>query len=178
MSIADLIPGQYRALAVVLALALATGLGGAIGWQVQTWRSEAQLSKQATAVAQDAERRAQAVLVYLNDAKTARLALEARLKTNDEVHFKELSSVQQNQKVLLGRVATAELRLSVVLAASSGGGGMPAPTSSSGVVHGARRAELDPAYAQRILGITDDGDQGLIALKACQAYAKQVSTPR
>ena len=44
--------------------------------------------------------------------------------------------------------------------------------------HGAARAHLDPAHAQRIIGITNDGDQGLIALAACQAYAKTVSTPK
>ena len=48
-------------------------------------------------------------------------------------------------------------------------------TGTGGVVHGSRRAQLDPAHAQRIIGITGDGDQGLIALQACQAYAKEVS---
>jgi hypothetical protein len=46
------------------------------------------------------------------------------------------------------------------------------------MVHGPTRAQLDPAHAQRIIGITDAGDQGLIALAACQAYAKEVSTPK
>ena len=31
------------------------------------------------------------------------------------------------------------------------------------------RAQLAPTHAQRIVGITGDGDQGLIALSACQA---------
>ena len=44
-----------------------------------------------------------------------------------------------------------------------------------GVVHVAHRAKLDPAHAQRIIGITGDGDQGLITLQACQVYAKEVS---
>jgi hypothetical protein len=49
---------------------------------------------------------------------------------------------------------------------------------TGGLVHGPRRAELEPAHAQRIIGITDDGDRGLIALKACQAYAKEVSSQK
>ena len=53
--------------------------------------------------------------------------------------------------------------------------GMQATTSSGSVVHGPRRAQLDPAHAQRIIGITGDGDQGLIALQACQLYVKRVS---
>ena len=52
---------------------------------------------------------------------------------------------------------------------------MQATTGAGGVVYGAHRARLDPAHAQRIIGITGDGDQGLIALQACQAYAKEVS---
>jgi hypothetical protein len=43
------------------------------------------------------------------------------------------------------------------------------------VVHGGTRARLDPAHAQRIIRITDAGDQGLIALAACQAYVREVT---
>lgn len=46
------------------------------------------------------------------------------------------------------------------------------------VVHDATRAQLGRSHAQRIIGITNDGDQGLIALAACQAYTKTVSTPK
>jgi len=48
------------------------------------------------------------------------------------------------------------------------------PTATGGVVHGGARAQLDPAHAQRIVGITDAGDQGLIALAACQAYIQEL----
>jgi bifunctional ADP-heptose synthase (sugar kinase/adenylyltransferase) len=48
-------------------------------------------------------------------------------------------------------------------------------TAASSVVHGGARARLDPAHAQRIIAITDTGDRGLIALQACQAYARGVS---
>jgi len=53
---------------------------------------------------------------------------------------------------------------------------VPAGTEAVGVVHRGARVRLDPAYAQRIIAITDAGDQGLIALKACQAFAREVST--
>ena len=45
----------------------------------------------------------------------------------------------------------------------------PAPAA---MIHGATRAQLDPAHAQRIIGITNGGDQGLIALQACQSYVR------
>jgi hypothetical protein len=40
------------------------------------------------------------------------------------------------------------------------------------MVHGGARARLDPAHAQRIIAITDEGDRGMIALAACQAYVR------
>ena len=63
------------------------------------------------------------------------------------------------------RLATADLRLSVLLDATelANNGTVSATTSTGGMVHGATRAQLDPAHAQRIIGITNAGDQGLIA---------------
>jgi hypothetical protein len=49
-----------------------------------------------------------------------------------------------------------------------------APGAGS-VVHGAVRAYLEPAHAQRIIAITDEGDRGLIALRACQRYVQEIS---
>jgi hypothetical protein len=75
---------------------------------------------------------------------------------------------------------TADVRLSVLLDATdpASGCGVPATSGAVGVVHVARRAQLDSAHAQRIIGITGDGDQGLIALAACQAYVKEVSATK
>lgn len=55
----------------------------------------------------------------------------------------------------------------------AGGCGVPATAGAVGVVHGVARVRLDPAHAQRIIGITHDGDQGLIALQACLAYVRE-----
>jgi hypothetical protein len=84
-----------------------------------------------------------------------RLALKQRLAANDQTHHKELTDAQTNQARLRDRLATSDLRLSVLVDAAD---------SASGVVHGGARARLAPAYAQRIVAITDAGDQGLIAL--------------
>jgi hypothetical protein len=92
-----------------------------------------------------------------------------------------LTDVQRNQDRLRDRLATADLRLSVLLDATSAGSGSVSAatatataTATGGVVHGPTRAELDPAHAQRIIAITDTGDRGLIALQACQSYAMAV----
>ena len=105
-----------------------------------------------------------------------RLALEQWLAASDQAHYRVLTDEQTKQERLRDRLATADLRLSVQLdAAATGCDAVQATTSPGSMVYGAHRAQLDPAHAQRIIGITGDGDQGLIALQACQAYAKEVS---
>ena len=105
-----------------------------------------------------------------------RLALEQWLAASDQFHYRALTDEKTKQARLRDRLATADLRLSVQLdAAATGCNAVQATPSPSGVVYGARRARLDPAHAQRIIGITVDGNRGLIALRACQTYAAAVS---
>ena len=160
----------------VLALVLGFALGGWLAW---TWQANAygkDLADQADAYSRDREQAATAVINWQETQQEARRALEDRLQANDETHYKELRDAQTNQARLRDRLATADLRLSVLLntAATGGGGGVSATASTCGVVHGGTRAELDPAAAQRIVAITGDGDQGLIALAACQSYVKDI----
>lgn len=160
----------------VLALALGLALGGWLAW---TWQANAygkDLADQAEAYSKDREQAATAVIDWQADQQDARRALEDRLQANDETHYKELRDAQTNQARLRDRLATADLRLSVLLnaTASGGSGGVSATAGTRGVVHGRARAELDPAAAQRIVAIAGDGDQGLIALAACQSYIKEI----
>ena len=126
----------------------------------------------------------QTALTHLANANSAqilaeqgkRLVLEQWLAASDQAHYRALTNEKTKQARLRDRLATADLRLSVQLdAAATGCDAVQATTSTGGVVYGAHRARLDPAHAQRIIGITGDGDQGLIALQACQAYSKEVS---
>ena len=181
MQLIDWVPSGYRALVLVLALALLAGLSAGGAWKVQEWRYGQQVAKKNEALANQHSEALQVVIGELEQQKAERNALQVRLKTNDEAHHKELTDAQDAQKRLRDRIATADVRLSVLLAngyQSSGGGQVPTATATSGVVHGSARAELEPAHALRIISITDDGDAGLIALAACQAYAKEVSTPK
>ncbi|WP_207815519.1 lysis system i-spanin subunit Rz [Pseudomonas sp. 50_B] len=157
-------------------MVLGFALGGWLAW---TWQANAygkDLADQAEAYNRDREQAATAVINWQEIQQDARRALEDRLQANDETHYKELRDAQTNQARMRDRLATADLRLSVLLntAASSVGGGLPAAAGTCGVVHGTSRAELDPAAAQRIVAIAGDGDQGLIALAACQSYVKEI----
>ncbi|WP_265533594.1 lysis system i-spanin subunit Rz [Pseudomonas saponiphila] len=160
----------------VLALVLGFVLGGWLAW---TWQANAygkDLADQADAYSRDREQAATEVINWQETQQDARRALEDRLQANDETHYKELRDAQTNQARLRDRLATADLRLSVLLNTVSGGsGGLPAAACASGLVHGAARAELAPAAAQRIVAITGDGDQGLIALAACQDHIRMLS---
>jgi hypothetical protein len=180
MRLLDLIPGQFRIATVGLLLVMLAVGSAALAWTVQGWRYGQQLERQARLHADTLNELSQASAALQRTEQDKRFALEQRLQNKDQTHHKELTDEQTKQARLRDRLATDDLRLSVVLAATDAASGcsVPATTATGRVVHGPTRAQLDPAHAQRIIGITDAGDQGLIALRACQAYAKEVSTPK
>ena len=108
-----------------------------------------------------------------------RFALEQWLASSEQSHYRALTDAKNNQDRLRDRLATADLRLSVLLNSSTPNSSdrMQATAETGCVVHGAERAQLDRAHAQRIIGITGDGDQGLIALHACQSYVTALLRP-
>jgi hypothetical protein len=179
MRVVDLIPVPYRLLAIGVLLAALAGGSAALAWQVQDWRYGRQLEQQARLQAERLNQQTLAAAAQQQTEQAKRLALEQRLSASEQTHYRALSDAQRDQGRLRDRLATADLRLSVLLdATDSASGGSVSAAATGGVVHGATRAQLDPAHAQRIIGITDAGDRGLIALAACQAYAKEVSTPK
>ena len=183
MRLFDLIPAQFRIAAVGLLLVMLAASSAALGWTVQGWRYGQQLERQARLHADTLNELSQASAALQRTEQDKRFALEQHLQNKDQTHHKELTDEQTKQARLRDRLATADLRLSVVLAATdatdaTSNCSVPATTATGRVVHGSTRAQLDPAHAQRIIGITDAGDQGLIALRACQAYAKEVSTSK
>ncbi|UUN86523.1 lysis system i-spanin subunit Rz [Pseudomonas extremorientalis] len=180
MRIFDLIPAQFRIAAAGVLLLMVVAGSAALAWTAQDWRYGRVLERQSRLQADALNELSQASAALKRTEQDKRLALEQRLHNNDETHHKELTDEQTKQARLRDRLATADLRLSVVLAATetTGNCAVPTTTATGRVVHGTTRAQLDPAHAQRIIGITDAGDQGLIALRACQAYAKEISTPK
>jgi hypothetical protein len=180
MRVVDLIPAPYRLLAVGVLLTALVGGSAVSAWKVQDWRYGQQLAEQASLHKDDLIAISNAAAGQVRTAQDKRLALEQRLSVSEQTHYKELSDAQHNQARLRDRLATADVRLSVLLDVTDAASGcaVPATTATGGMVHGPTRAQLDPAHAQRIIGITDAGDQGLIALAACQAYVMEVSQKR
>ena len=179
MRLVDLIPAPYRMLVVGGLLVAVAGGGAALAWQVQAWRYGKQLAELAGLHQSDLDAISNAAATAQRTEQDKRLALEQRLSASEQSHYKELSDAQSKQARLRDRLATADLRLSVLLDTtdSASGCSVPTVTGAGGVVHGGARARLDPAHAQRIIGITDAGDQGLIALAACQAYVRTIGSP-
>ncbi|MBY8953885.1 lysis protein [Pseudomonas carnis] len=164
-------------LGLAILLALAIGFGSA--WQVQEWRLGKRMSER---IAEQGARHQKELDAITGKAwrqqaaeQDKRLALEQQLAGQDQQHTKELSDAQRNQARLRDQLATADVRLSVLIEDSASGCNVPATPGAVSLVHAARRAQLDPAHAQRIVAITDDGDNAIIALRACQAYVRAVA---
>jgi hypothetical protein len=160
----------------VLALVLA-GFGCA--WQFQDWRYGKQLAEQARLNAETLNQLTQSAAIAQQAEQDKRLVLEQRLSASEQTHFRKMTDAQGDQDRLRDRLATSDLRLSVLLDATdvAKGCGVPATSGAGGVDNAAVRARLDQAHAQRIIAITDTGDRGLIALQACQAYMRAVISP-
>ena len=161
------------------ALLLTLGLMAGSAWAAWAWQAKAygqQLAKQETAQQTTLTNLANANSALILAEQDKRLALEQWLAASDQAHYRVLTDAKTNQARLRDRIATADLRLSVLLAATTtDSDGVQTSTSPGSVVHGIYRAQLDPAHAQRIIAITDDGDNAVIALRACQAYVRTVA---
>jgi len=166
-------PIPWRMIGVLL---LAAGAFAA-AWQFQDWRYGRQLAEQARLNTETLNQLTLTAATAQQAEQDKRLALEQRLAASEQTHYRALSDAQRDQDRLRDRLATADLRLSVLIDAGDAaqGCGVPATAGPGGVDHAAVRARLDPAHAQRIIAITDAGDRGLIALQACQAYVRALA---
>lgn len=122
------------------------------------------------------QRKSAALAVAGDRIETLELAAESRRNTQrllaqlDTEHTKVLTDAQAANSKLRADVRNGGRRLSVSATCPS----VRDPATSAGLGHAEARAELDPASGERIIGITDDGDQGLIALQAAQAYIDNI----
>ncbi|WP_339535634.1 lysis system i-spanin subunit Rz [Pseudomonas hunanensis] len=166
----------------LLMLLLGLAVGGRLAWLWQANDYSQQLAALGERHALQLAQVSEAAVGELQAEQAKRGALEQRLQAQSTTHYKELKDAQDDRKHLAGQLATANVRLSVLIdnAAVAIGGdcGVSAAAGTGRVVHGPARVQLDPAHAQRIIGITGDGDDGLKALQACQAYVRSVALKR
>jgi hypothetical protein len=167
-------PVQRLAGLVLLILVLMASAAG-VTWQVQDWRMGKKLAEQAGLHKDDMAAISNAAAAQARTQQDKRLATERQLAAQDQKHIKELSDAQRDQARMRDRLATADVRLSVLLEDPASGCDVLSAPGAFSVVHATRRAQLDQAHAQRIIAITDEGDNGLIALRACQDYVRAIN---
>lgn len=183
MSLLTLIPTRYRWL-VGGALALALLLGAiSLGWVVQGWRLGQALAARDQSHAEAMARLHDAAARETQRAQNKRLALEQQLQASSQTQYRRLGDAEQKAARLRDRLATAELRLSVITTDTGATGAdhhpqLPATTRAGSLVDGAPRADIDRGAAQRIVDITGRGDRAIIALGMCQAYVRAIGETR
>lgn len=117
---------------------------------------------------------AEGTITTLENAAQSRRNTQRLLADLDTQHTQELTNAQAQNKDLLARVGTGAQRLSVPARCPA----VRATTSPAGVDDAEARADIDPASAQRIVAITNDGDEAIIALSALQDYITTACIPR
>ncbi|MCU1717324.1 lysis protein [Pseudomonas sp. 5P_3.1_Bac2] len=111
-------------------------------------------------------KKASNLVEMMGKAAQSRRTTQRLLAQLDRDHTKELENAQADNQRLRTAVGNGARRLSVEATCPAVG----AATATSGVGHEKARAELDPAAGERIVAIANDGDEGLIALRAAQDY--------
>lgn len=137
----------------------------AIGLLLALWRLDHVSTSLDTATARVGE---------LETANASRRNTQKLLTQLDTDNTKVLTDVQAQHKVQLARIGAGAQRLSVpakcpVVRASPGPGRVDDAEA---------RAELDPAASQRIVTITNDGDEAIIALNALIDHVNAGCLPR
>lgn len=165
MKVADLISfasdavGGWKGYALAAAVAFAIG-GTATGTAAKIYYDGkiAALERANAEAAADQARIALAEMVRLS-------AIIAGIDTD---YFKELQNAQLEGDKLRAALSTGTLRLRARVASC-----LPAAAATTGVDHGwAGDAELEGATSESLAAIADDGDQAIVKLMACRAYAR------
>jgi prophage endopeptidase len=104
----------------------------------------------------------------------SRKATQKLLAQLDTDNTKVLTNAQASNKALLARLGSGGQRLSVPARCPV----VRAGTGPGSVDDAEARTELDPAHSQRIITITNDGDEAIIALNALIDHVNAGCLPR
>lgn len=134
---------------------------------------DAQVSELKTEYAKEKERIAKAYQDEIQEAISKERDLRDRIEQVDQKYYEELQNAKDENAKLRDRITNGDLRLSVVTRTPNCTS-VSSTTEPSSVDNGERRAELDPAHAERIIRITEYGDEQIRKLNACQAYVREL----
>lgn len=137
----------------------------AIGLALALWRIDHVTTGLAAATGQ---------VTTLEKAAASRRNTQRLLADLDTEHTKVLTDVQAQNQDLLARVGSGAQRLSVPATCPA----VRTTATTTSLDDAEARADIDPAAAQRIVAITNDGDEAIIALTALQDYVTTACIPR
>ena len=113
----------------------------------------------------------QAYIDQYNHYRDRAQTLQAQVDVLDSTHTKEMLDAQITIDTLLSDVNRGVKRLYVKAKCPSPVlPGAAKTANATGVDYAARRAELDPDAAQRLIQLTTRGDNAIRQLTACQTY--------
>ncbi|NMZ78414.1 lysis system i-spanin subunit Rz [Pseudomonas mandelii] len=113
---------------------------------------------------------AQGQVNTLTKAAESRRNTQKLLATLDTEHTKALNDAQATNNQLRAAVASGAHRLSIKAACPA----VRATAGAARVDDAETRADIDPAAAERVVAITNDGDEAIRALNGLQDYVNRV----
>lgn len=153
---------------------LAALLAAAGSWYVRSNIAEADIAtmradnaKVLGAMSDEANRR-QAEELHKQQAQ------EARINALDAQHHKELEDAKTENDRLRDQLRAGTVRVRVPAHCPADSNTVRKAGTAASLADGARSAELDPAFAQQLAGITGDGDKAIRKLNALQEYVRAV----
>jgi len=171
----NLIPSQYKLIALGVAVLALMALSAAGAWQWQGNAYGKRLADQATAHETFLRQVAEANAAVILKQQAERQDMEGRLAANDQQRYGELRHAQQEIERLSAAVADGSRRLSVRAACPVAGADLPGSAIASSVGHGSQRADIHEEDARRIVAITGDADACAVKLTALQEWAREVT---
>jgi prophage endopeptidase len=167
--------GQYKWIATAIVAVAIFGSGCAVGFGLRGVIANAAESKlredHATAMQTISDTAAQAA----TDALAIQHQLANKIAAIDAARTEEIERAKIENEKLRADIRAGTRRLSVAARCPASGNRLSGDAAGSSVGHGSERAEIDPATADRIVRIANDGDAAIRQLTACQDYARAIN---
>lgn len=141
------------------------------GWSVSSYRWQAKYSDLAASHSAELHRINNEYVSDVAVMAEAADTLRAEIAAKDHIHTEIVNNARTQQDGLRRAIRDGERRLSVLVRKVEDRNctAMPEAEPNAGLDDGQARAELDPAFAERIVAITNDGDEAIRQLTALQA---------
>ncbi|QMV32767.1 hypothetical protein 2A_00015 [Ralstonia phage Darius] len=171
----NLINWKGYAIAAGAGALVAAILAGWGAWAIQANRYDVQIAElkrehaeQLGEIAKEGAEQARAALDWKDRAEKATAEIDARQQENDRVKAENARLADEL------RTGARRVFVAAKCPAAAGSSKVPGAAPAARVDDEGARAELDPAVAERMVGITDDGDDAIRELTALQSYVSNV----